>query len=221
MVALVLPLAKPASEPIMVTQLAAVQSVASVVVEAEPAVIEPVAAGPKPVILEGEPAIVEPGTVDATPAGPPAIIVEAAPAPAESPAVSLAPAEPVTADLPVLPITALVAAEGVEPEQPKAGVPPAPLGRSMGSMWTLQVGAFGRFGAAHAAVSDAAHAVPDLLAKAEIHIEEALKGSATIYRAQFVRLSEQTAKAACEGLKAKEMACIVLSPRLAVAEAAQ
>jgi D-alanyl-D-alanine carboxypeptidase len=160
-------------------------------------------------------------------AAPPAAL-EAPPVVVETPAaetakVQLASAETTAVDAAPDP------AAGTEAPEPAAGaatpavvqVPPAPLGRSAGSMWTLQVGAFGRFAAAHAAVTDASRAAPHQLRDAEIKIEEALKGDEKIYRAQFVGLSEQTAKAACKGLKAKDMTCIVLSPRVAIAEAAQ
>ncbi|MBX6320431.1 MAG: D-alanyl-D-alanine carboxypeptidase [Rhodospirillaceae bacterium] len=91
--------------------------------------------------------------------------------------------------------------------------------RKAASSWTLQVGAFGRSAAAKVAILSASKAAPKLLADAEVRVEEALKGKSKIYRAQFVGLSERTAKAACQGLKAKDMVCIVLAPRVDIAEA--
>jgi D-alanyl-D-alanine carboxypeptidase len=110
----------------------------------------------------------------------------------------------------------VVETAALEPATPA----PAPLGRSAPSAWTVQVGAFSRFAAANAAVTEASRAVPKLLGSAQYRIEEAAKGDQTIYRAQFVGLEEDAAKSACKNLKAQDLACIVLSPKVAIAEVA-
>jgi D-alanyl-D-alanine carboxypeptidase len=88
----------------------------------------------------------------------------------------------------------------------------APLGRTAGGLWAIQVGAFSRFEPADQAAAEASRKVPQLLKSAHIQVEQASKGSKKIYRAQLRGLTQERARAACEALRASKTACLVIRP---------
>jgi D-alanyl-D-alanine carboxypeptidase len=128
----------------------------------------------------------------------------AAPAPAP---IQVAAAETVADDGGLLLISTAAAAE-IAPSHD----------RTIDSMWKVQVGAFSTSDSAGAVASTVSDMAPKLLADAEIKIEAAEKKGHKIYRAQFVGLTEKTAKAVCQGLKAKDKPCMVMAPKVTVAE---
>ncbi|GAB4392216.1 MAG: D-alanyl-D-alanine carboxypeptidase family protein [Kiloniellaceae bacterium] len=79
--------------------------------------------------------------------------------------------------------------------------------------WTVQVGAFSRFKAAHSNAKEALKTAPRALqgAKVAIHrVESASSG--TLYRSQLTGLYEQQARKACAELIAAQMNCVVVQP---------
>ncbi|MEQ8354214.1 MAG: D-alanyl-D-alanine carboxypeptidase family protein [Kiloniellaceae bacterium] len=79
--------------------------------------------------------------------------------------------------------------------------------------WTVQVGAFSRFKAAHGSAKAALNAAPRSLEGAKVAIERINSPSAgTLYRSQLTGLYEQQARSACQELIAARMSCVVLQP---------
>ncbi len=79
--------------------------------------------------------------------------------------------------------------------------------------WTVQVGAFSRFKAAHSSAKAALEVAPRVLQGAKVAIERVDSTNiGTLYRSQLTGLYEQQARNACQELKAAEMNCVVLQP---------
>ncbi len=79
--------------------------------------------------------------------------------------------------------------------------------------WTVQVGAFSRFRAAHSNAKAALETVPKALQGAKVAVERVDSPAAgTLYRSQLTGLYEQQARSACQELIAARMNCVVLQP---------
>ncbi len=78
--------------------------------------------------------------------------------------------------------------------------------------WSVQVGAFSRFAAAHLAASRAARSAPTLLTMAKVAVVPAKEDGATIYRARLVGLTRARAREACAKLAAMDIGCVTVSP---------
>ena len=79
--------------------------------------------------------------------------------------------------------------------------------------WTVQVGAFSRFRAAHNNARSALSTAPQALKGAKVairRVESSTRG--TFYRSQLTGLYEKQARAACQALMAADMSCVVLQP---------
>ena len=83
----------------------------------------------------------------------------------------------------------------------------------LSSDWTVQVGAFSRFKAAHFSAKAALQAAPRTLEGAKVAIERVDSAAAgRLYRSQLTGLHEQQARAACQELIAASMNCVILQP---------
>lgn len=90
---------------------------------------------------------------------------------------------------------------------------PAEAGEVLTNDWTVQVGAFSRFKAAHVSAKTALEAAPQVLEGARVAIERIDSASAgRLYRSQLTGLYEQQARNACEELIAAQMNCVVVQP---------
>ncbi len=79
--------------------------------------------------------------------------------------------------------------------------------------WTVQVGAFSRFKAAHSSAKEAMGMAPRELDGAKVAIEKIQSASAgVLYRSQLTGLYEQQARQACATLIAASMNCVVVQP---------
>ncbi len=79
--------------------------------------------------------------------------------------------------------------------------------------WTVQVGAFSRFSAAHRNAKSALSRAPKVLKGAKVairRVDSTTRG--TFYRSQLTGLYEQQAREACATLVAADMSCVVLQP---------
>jgi D-alanyl-D-alanine carboxypeptidase len=77
--------------------------------------------------------------------------------------------------------------------------------------WGIQVGAFTRLLGAAKQVKAATRAVPGLLGKADIQIQQIEDNNATLFRVRMTGLSEREARASCRTLKRKKISCVVIA----------
>jgi D-alanyl-D-alanine carboxypeptidase len=129
----------------------------------------------------------------------------------ETPAL-IASAEPVTTSAPVEPRQVSTVDAGSQ----IAAVDPMDLQaepEASTSGWTVQVGAFSRFRAAHSSAKAAMDAAPQPLSGAKVSIEQVDSATAgRLFRSQLTGLQEDQAREACQELKAAQMSCVVLRP---------
>jgi len=86
-------------------------------------------------------------------------------------------------------------------------------GEMLTSDWTVQVGAFSRFRAAHVSAKAALETAPKILEGAKVAIRRVDSASTgTLYRSQLTGLYEQQARKACQELIAAELSCVVVQP---------
>ena len=79
--------------------------------------------------------------------------------------------------------------------------------------WTVQVGAFTRFKAAHVSAKAALSTAPRALEGAKVTIEKIKSTSVgVLYRSQLTGLYEQQARDACQELIAADLSCVVVQP---------
>ena len=79
--------------------------------------------------------------------------------------------------------------------------------------WTVQVGAFSRFKAAHVSAKAALDTAPQTLEGAKVTIEKIESASVgVLYRSQLTGLYEQQARNACQELIAADLNCVVVQP---------
>lgn len=94
-----------------------------------------------------------------------------------------------------------------KPEQPSV----QSIGRKAG--WGIQVGAFSDDGPARKAASKAAtHLQKKVRRKAQVLVVPVQQGAETIYRAQLVGLSRNTANEACRRLQSRKVNCVPVPP---------
>jgi D-alanyl-D-alanine carboxypeptidase len=124
--------------------------------------------------------------------------------------VEVAAAEPVPAPLRTRPVKPVAASSQI------AAVDSGDLAveaQEMTNDWTVQVGAFSRFKAAHSSARAALKTAPDVLAGARLAIEKIQSASAgVLYRSQITGLYEQQAREACQTLIAADLNCVVVQP---------
>jgi D-alanyl-D-alanine carboxypeptidase len=127
---------------------------------------------------------------------PPAEVVVAAATPDKTPRTR--PVKPVSASSQIAAVDAMDA--GVEAEV-------------LTNDWTVQVGAFSRFRAAHSSAKDALARAPQILEGAKVAVERVDSPAVgTLYRSQLTGLYEQQARNACQQLIAAEVSCVVVQP---------
>ena len=81
-----------------------------------------------------------------------------------------------------------------------------------GHGWSVQVGAFHRFGQAHLAVARAVRLAPRLLFKADIWISTVQGKKRTLYRARLTGLTKKRATEVCQALISRKMDCLAVAP---------
>lgn len=84
---------------------------------------------------------------------------------------------------------------------------------SLTNDWTVQVGAFSRFRAAHSSAQSALKVAPTPLQGAKVAIRRIDSASlGTLYRSQLTGLYEKQAREACETLISADFSCVVVQP---------
>lgn len=87
-----------------------------------------------------------------------------------------------------------------------------PGGAAGGGSWSIQVGAFGAFGAAHNAASTAAIRLHNLPPGAAIDVTPYRAQGSVVYRARLTGFSETTAREQCALLRRQGNACALVTP---------
>ncbi len=125
-------------------------------------------------------------------------VAAAAPQPAKVPTARKRPIKPVIASSQIATADAMDMPADVE---------------MLTSDWTVQVGAFSRFRAAHVSAKAALETAPKALEGAKVAIRRVDSASTgTLYRSQLTGLYEQQARKACQELIAAELSCVVVQP---------
>ncbi|MGD1876615.1 MAG: serine hydrolase [Kiloniellaceae bacterium] len=128
----------------------------------------------------------------------------------EATGVEVAAAEPVPAPLrtrPVKPVAASSQIAAIDTSDMLADA------EEMTNDWTVQVGAFTRFKAAHVSAKAALSTAPRALEGAKVTIEKIESTSVgVLYRSQLTGLYEQQARDACQELIAADLSCVVVQP---------
>ncbi|GAB4369950.1 MAG: D-alanyl-D-alanine carboxypeptidase family protein [Kiloniellaceae bacterium] len=128
----------------------------------------------------------------------------------EATTIEVAAAEPVPAPLRSRPVKSVA---------PSSQIAAADAGdvaveaEELSNDWTVQVGAFSRFKAAHSSAKEALDTAPQALEGAKVAIEKIQSAAAgVLYRSQLTGLYEQQAREACAALIAASMNCVVVQP---------
>jgi len=125
-------------------------------------------------------------------------------------AVEVAAAQPVPAPLRTEPVRPIAQSSQIATAD-IGDVPAEP--EDLSADWTVQVGAFSRFKAAHSTAKEAIETAAEVLQGAKVSIEKIHSASAgVLYRSQVTGLYEQQAREACSALIAASMNCVVVQP---------
>jgi D-alanyl-D-alanine carboxypeptidase len=84
--------------------------------------------------------------------------------------------------------------------------------------WGIQVGAYSRYSPARQAAIKAQASLPEGTPSTRIAVDESRGSSGKLYRARLIGLSESEASEACRALKARQLSCLVVQSKLAVAQ---
>ena len=119
--------------------------------------------------------------------------------------------------------TTKVASAGVPSLRPlilsDSGDDEMPISATSGSnrFWGVQVGAYSHYGPARQAAQKAQANLPQSIRTAQIAVDEADSHNGKLYRARLVGLAQDEAAQACRQLHARQLSCLVVQSRVAMA----